>query len=313
MSINTVKKRPKYLRKAIAPIHLKPIHEEILKLLYQYRFLNTNQLIAMTGKTYKAVKKAMNDLYNDFYVDRPEAQKKELGYNAPMVSAISDKGAKVVARLYDDRTITKLNWTLKNKNLQGDFLEHDLMISQFYAGLKLLERKFKEIKFISPQTIINNRFSSPSLKSNPLKKKEKIKREFNVLPDGAFGIDYIDPEIQKRTIKYFFLEADQATEPIARKDFFQSSINKKLTLYISSRNQKLFSANFGFKNVRVLFITKTERRLKNMIKLNQEINKEAPRLFKFALAEKVLNLDIPENIIARAWINGKGETCDLLN
>ena len=132
-----------------------------------------------------------------------------------------------------------------------------------------------------------------------------------MIPDSVFGLRVKKGNTFKET--YFFLEADRATMPIKRSNFFRSSFYKKMVGYIASHKNELFSHYFGFKKVRILIVTKSEERISNMIQANRDLH---PRghgygLFLFA-PSKHFDIQNPGKLFRKIWIDGYGKHHRLL-
>ena len=112
---------------------------------------------------------------------------------------------------------------------------------------------------------------------------------------------------------YFFLEADRATMPVRRVNFYRSSFYKKMVGYIASYKNELFSQYFGFKKVRILTVTRSDERIKSMIKVNRDLHdlRNGYNLFLFAKNEAI-DIQMPERIFKQIWINGRGRKICLL-
>ena len=83
--------------------------------------------------------------------------------------------------------------------------------------------------------------------------------------------------------------------------------------YMASYRNGLFSNYFGFKKIRILTVTKSDERIKNMIKVNKELNNQGKGLKLFLFAKKELfHIENPVNILKPIWIDGRGKRISLL-
>ena len=133
-------------------------------------------------------------------------------------------------------------------------------------------------------------------------KKEII---LGVVPDRVFGLHFIDdPPGQNKA--YFFLEADRSTMPVISSNLLRTSYYKKMVGYWTSWEKGLFEKTFGFKNARVLTITKSRGRIENMIDAEKKIDPkgQGSKMFLFLEGEK-LKLDNPGAVLEKIWRNGK--------
>ena len=291
---------------------------EILKLVYRNRFLSSEYIIALLGHNRKSILRRLYLLFHAGYLDRPKAQIVACENNSAMVYALGNRGAEVLAGEYGDAAIAKVNWTEKNKNSKGMFLEHTLMVAEILTVIQLACRKVRGLEYISAEEIIGNRLMPPSDPANPLswkvEKNEKNRFALSVIPDGAFGLRITDENTGRQQAYYYFLEADRATMPVFRHSLMRSSIYKKLVGYTASREGKLFSQNFGFKKVFVLTVTLSDERIQNMIDLNKKFHPKVTgyRMLKFANINMV-ELKKPEMILGLAWMNGQGKRVNLID
>lgn len=153
-----------------------------------------------------------------------------------------------------DLPVETVDWSRKNRDAKEFFLEHTLMVSRILTTFRLACQKQKNIEFIEPEHLIKCRQKPPTIKTHALSWRVNIKRReygqkrylsFNMIPDGVFGLKVKKNSVTKET--YFFLEADRATMPIRRTNFFRSSFYKKMVGYVASYRNELFSEYFGLK------------------------------------------------------------------
>jgi hypothetical protein len=83
--------------------------------------------------------------------------------------------------------------------------------------------------------------------------------------------------------------------------------------YLSSYKKELFSKYFGFKKIRILTVTKSDERIKNMIQINKDLHDKGYgyNLFLFAKNE-FIDINKPDKIFKRIWITGQGEKITLV-
>lgn len=315
--------KPKYARKKLFErdpslnLTITAGDKEIFMLLYHYRFLTSTQLSLMTGRTQKSLSERLKNLFRDEWLDYPPMQFKILGYNHSRVYALADKGAILVHKMIGDPSILRKRWTYLNDSLSIRFpIEHEVAVSNVYGVLHSSCRKIAGLELIDPLEIVQNRPIAPSSKKTGLKYGFSFKvtttKKFQVIPDGGWGLR-ISGIKENPFQQYFFLEVDQGTEPLKRTTTKGTDIYKKYQKYIAAHRQKLFSKNFGFKKVRILLIAPNEQRMKAMIELNRQTNKEAPGLFKFSYTDLAINTDHPEDMFKQSWFNAKGEGVDLIS
>jgi hypothetical protein len=305
-------RKAKYKRHSEVTLKLNERDSFIIEAIYRHRFLNTDQVAALIGGSKQMVVRRLNKLFHSGYIDRPAAQLSLMG-NRPMIYALGNKGAQLLCQHWD-LPADELDWTSKNREVKGMFLEHSLMVSQFMVCMELACKKIKEVRFIPPEEIINRR-PLPGVgieKTLGWKVNSKVNNKlysFSIIPDGAFGIEVSEP----KGTYYFFLEADRSTMPVQRSNLFRSSFLKKMIGYFSTWQQDLYSKHFGFKNVRVLTVALSQERINSLVAANKSIDPKGIGLRMFLFTkEEYLNLAHPEILFTQAWTNGFNETVTLI-
>ena len=288
--------------------------------VYKYRFLTSEQIIRLFGGSRKGLLRRLNLLYHAGYLDRPQAQLAWLG-NHPMAYGLGNKGAEVLAYQLDVPAAS-VDWTTKNREVKGVFLEHTLMVSQFLIAVRLACKRDKGVRFIEPDAIIHRRPTVADGSSRGLSWRVEVSKDytihkknaaFSVNPDGAFGLRFHENG-QDKGIAYFFVEADRSTMPIRRSNLGRSSFYKKMVGYWDSWRQGLFSSEFGFKSPRVLTLTISPERIKTMLAVNKDMDPRGQGLRMFLFApEAISDIGKPETVFSRSWQNGRGELVSIVD
>ena len=78
------------------------------------------------------------------------------------------------------------------------------------------------------------------------------------MPDGLFGIEYATGE--KKTYRFFALEADRGTMPIVRSNQGQTSYLRKLAAYGEIIENGIHKSHLGIPNLLVLTVTTNSHR-----------------------------------------------------
>ena len=91
-------------------------------------------------------------------------------------------------------------------------------------------------------------------------------KEYAVIPDALFGIEYPD-----KGFRFFALEADRGTEPLTRKNYYQTSYKKKLLLYRSIVTLRSHETHWKIPNLYVLNVTTSAERMENIKKLTLDL------------------------------------------
>lgn len=240
-----------------------------------------------------------------------------------MIYGLGNKGADLLAQEFNIPR-SKVDWTSKNREAKILFLNHTLLIGDFMVCLELACREHNDIELIQPEEILNQAPEETRKRINPYKlridtvatiggKTKKI--NIGLVPDKLFGLFFVNKPDGRNKV-YFFLEADRATMPVKRKNLFRTSFYKKALGYYfaSPMQQDLFEKAFGFKHARILTVTTSADRVKNMIKVNKEVDQKGTGLGLFLFANTAsFSLENPGRILEKIWLNGRGEPAGLLD
>jgi hypothetical protein len=291
------------------------IHE-----VYKHRFLTSEQITALSPGSPQKLLRRLSLLYHAGYLDRPPAQLARRG-NFPLVYGLGNQGAEFLAYQLDIPA-TSVDWTSKNREVKGVFLEHTLMVSQFLVTMRLACKRVRGVRFIDQETIINLRPSVPAGVGRALSWQVELKGEYpaykrntalTLIPDSIFALNYHENG-QDTGRAYFFVEVDRSTMPIKRSDLRKSSFYKKMVGYWDSWQQGLFSQEFPFKKARILTLVLSAERARSMIAINKELDSRGKglRMFLFGPAA-ISDLKEPEVVFSRSWRNGREEAASLLD
>ena len=327
--ITTKQKRRKQYKRESASVNIRLTQRDIkiIHLVWKYRFINSEHIISLIDGGEQGINRRLKNLFHAGYLDRPKAQVLKFG-KRPMVYALGNKGADILAEELD-MPRQAVDWTNKNREVKGIFLDHTLMITNFLVMVQAACKNIQGVEFIDLEEIINNRPILPKSKDKELswqvqlnkiqigKNYTEFKKNivFSIFPDGAFGLRFPGAKKNLQEI-YFFIEADRSSMPISipRNNIFRSSFFKKITGYWNSWKQELFLKNFGFKNPRLLTITISKQRIESMIKSNKALDPRGQGLRMFLFApEQAFNLKNPAKIFEKIWINGRGEQTSIID
>ena len=321
------KRKSRYAReKPVSPFMVTDRDLEIIRFVYQHRFLTSDQITALTGGSKQGVSRRLNLLFHSGWLDRPRSQLLMPGRlgarcNHSMIYALGKVGAKYLSAELD-LSLSTVNWTAKNNELRsGFFLEHTLMVAQFMIKIQLACKKARGVEFISQDEIINKR-TEPILANKKelgfqvnvfLRKNQQKPFTIAVVPDAAFGLRFLERP-KGRNESYFFVEADRATMPIRRASLLRSSFYKKMLGYHHGWKNGVFEKTFSFRNARVLTVTTSQERIDNMIEVGRQMDSRKRGLGMFLFgSQDILNLDDPEDIFRQIWFSGKGEKVSILD
>jgi len=319
MNHDTKKRRKRFIRDPKVRLKLTGRDRDIIHWVYRHRCLSSEHIISLVEGSGQGISRRLNLLFHSGYLDRPKRQIMALGNNHHMVYGLGNKGANLLAAEFD-LSVEAVDWSRKNRDAKEIFLEHTLMVSEILTTFRLACQKQKNVEFIEPERLIKRRQKPPTIKTHALSWRVNIKKgkygqkrnlSFNMIPDSVFGLRIKKDNKNKET--YFILEADRATMPIRRTNFFRSSFYKKMVGYLASYGNELFSEYFGFKKIRILTVTKSDERIKSMIQVNKDLHDmgKGYNLFLFTKNE-LINIDNPEKVFKQIWINGQGKKYTIL-
>jgi hypothetical protein len=249
------------------------ITERDLHLLAQvgrHRFLSSAQLVALDGGSPQNVLRCLRALFDHGYLDRPKSQlaSMPLGPQA-MVYGLAPKGARLL-REHGHHLTGGGDWAEKNKRAGAVFLEHTLAVADFMTALELSCRARSDLNLIREHEIIASAPEETRIAREPLRwvvRPERGRNEtWSVIPDGLFALSFEDG-----TASYFLLEIDRGTIPIVRNSLDHRSIARKLATYYEGWRVGRHVQQFGVKQMRVLLVTESPERVRNMLSAIDQI------------------------------------------
>jgi Replication-relaxation len=300
-------RRPRF-RRASQPVAFRLTDGDlvIIQHLARYRFLRSTHIAALVGRSIDRINDRLLRLFHAGYVDRPKAQ---LDYyptagSAPMVYAVADRGARLLAEHTGSRLAT-LEWSRKNREAGRPFIEHQLEIMDFQVALEIAVRDRADVTLIRtdelaaamPQAVTDGKhpFSMPAVVAHGGKKYT-----VSVTPDFVFGLRFRDG-----SRRCFMVEIDRGTMPISRSDLQQTSFARKMRAYLAAHTSKEQERLFGWKTFRVLTVTTDVQRAQSMQAALQQLHAgpgPGAALFLFATRELLRHSDP----LTLEWSDGKG-------
>lgn len=256
---------------------------EILRWVARFRFLNSAQLIRLTGGSPQPILRRLQRLYHHGYLDRPRAQIDYFhrGGSKPLVYGLGRKATVVLFPDGDARP------RLDNHLVGRLYLQHTLLIADVLIALELACRQKPELRFLSADQL---RRDDGFHWAVTVRHRNQAKR-VGLIPDGVFALE---DRCGERA--YFFLEADRGTMPVRRGSLNQSSFFRKLLAYEATWSQGLHEHRFGFHRFRVLTVTQSRKRAEHLAEAAEAL----PRghgLFVFAsLADLTLEQLLSEPV-----------------
>lgn len=277
----------------VGGITIQPRDHSIIQTVYDYRFVNSDHIAALTEGSDQQIRRRLQKLFHHGYLDRPPLQQVDPLHpgSQKMVYGLSDRGAELLAEKngYD---IAKIRWREKNTQIKHHYFQHVLMLSEFRACLTLALADHP-----SARMVFWRREDPEALKDTvKMPARQSKQRQVSIIPDGYFCIE--DP----RGYLYFFIEADRST--MTHKRYL-----RKMKAYWWWWKQGGHTKAFDINAFRVLTVTKSEKRAENLRVLTKEADERGigSEMFWFTSA---LNYSIenPGQVLKPLWQTPKNET-----
>ena len=277
---------------------------EVFRRLGQYRYLRTPYLYAFAaGASETRFKERLGDLFHEGYLDRP-AQQWELADArcTPAVYELANRGRTELA--WHDLADTGCRTFLSAAPPKQ--FRHSLAICEVLASIELGSCGRPGLRFIPWSEILARAPEATKMSSMPFR---IATRETAIVPDGLFGLEYTCDA--RKAYRFFALEVDRGTMPVARRDSRQTSLLEKLRTYREIIERRLYKDHWGISTLLVLTLTVGDGRLANVLAALKEIESASALLFKTiggeprALANPVLAL------VGQPWVRAVAAGLDI--
>ncbi len=302
----------KLTRRKPSPLVLTERDRLILEWVYRHRFLTTDHIQTITAsKSRDKLNKRLKHLFDAKFLDRPIAQERLFAYTdkRPLVHALGNEGAKYIEEALNIKLPSSVYWTDKNRKVRSPkFLTHTLGTAEFFVSLHESIGSHDKIRLVNQAEVIAQAPARTQKLDFPLRLATEYKW-FNgkhvrrsTVSDGIFAL--VDGRGEKIRTAFHFLEYDGSTMPIVRKTPNQSSIVQKMLGYADIYNRKLHVDRFGYKNFRVLFVTRGSDRIAAMIDAHNEHVRHLcpPGAFLFSDYDELMQ----HSPLGDVWADGKG-------
>jgi hypothetical protein len=257
------------------PLRIQPRDVALLQDLASYRYLNTEQILALHPGGLRNTQKRLRYLYHLGYLDRPPEQATAKLPTYHIIYGLGEKAAELIGGAEERAVKTRLAAKEVSPNIP-----HALMISQFRIVLSLaLARTGKILRWSQGyelRDLLKIKGQAPSL-----------------VPDAFFVLETQEGQW------FFFLEADRSTMPSHR-------VLEKLKTYWEWYRNKTYEKIFDMPYFRVLTITENNGRRDNLCHTAKEADtkRTGSNLFIFA-CEKDYSLKKPEAVLSPIWLSAK--------
>ena len=200
------------------------------------------------------------------------------------------------------------------------FIDHAVARSRFMAALEVAVRSLDDVELLRAPDVIALSAEATRKARQPLKWEAKIPDDGRMVPasiiaDDLFALRFVDD-----TESYFLVEIDRGHMPVRRHENLEEVVGgkrrlrthymHKLATYWHGWRQGRHVEQFGVKQLRVLTITTSARRIETMLEaLHDVTGGKGSELFLF-IEDDVLRATNPFDAI---WVTGKGRGCRIVD
>lgn len=233
-------KRPR--SKDLKPMRLTMRDLQILKALYEYRYLTTEQISRLFFPSKHRAYERLRQLYEHAFIDRIMRGKHMDKMNTALIYVLDSKGV----RILQDALEKTIHWSPKYKQVSEFFLEHNTTINNFRIGVtEVCETRDMTLLNWTTETELHANNTRVEIRSH----QGKLQR-VTLIPDGYFQIAY------KNDVWRFFLEVDMGTMSLKR---FQSKILAYNAYAEVEQQYNVVNPDFH-----ILTLTPSTQRMKNI-------------------------------------------------
>jgi len=271
---------PRYKKaKNPPPMRLTERDKRVIEWVYLFRFLTRDQikLLEFENASITACQRRLSLLYHNKYLSAIQ-KPTHAGYgSSKRVYCLSQRGKEVISFMHDSMDPKNIKWNKKNNQVEIYFLEHTLAVNDVRVAFTISARSLRyKLNWI------------PEWDLKTLKEKvrdpENPGKTLAVTPDGYFILKGEGKEAR------FFIEADRATETNRRwKD--------KIRGYVEYIKTGQYYKRYNAESLRVLTITTTQERLKNLYATTNSV--KGASFFWFTDKEKLKNINVIKDKIWR--------------
>ena len=265
------------------PLKLQPRDITLLRDVADFRFLNTEQVLALHEGSRRNLMERLSRLYHHGYLDRPVSQSSARLTSSHMVYSLGRKGAEQLSKDAEERE--GIYRRLRENERTLPLMAHSLMISQFRVCLTLAAKAHgaKITRFTQgydlKEMLRDVHGENPSL-----------------VPDAFFTLE------EKGDVINFFLEADRGTMKTER-------FVEKLKTYWSWRSDERLKKKLRLVRFRILTIAPSERRSDSLRNAGKggDPRGDGSLMFLFA-SETRYNTSTPKAVLQAIWKSPKDDS-----
>ena len=226
-----------------------------------------------------------------------------------MIYALADRGVRLL-RDWDGAEFRNPEWSRKNREAGRPFIEHQIATVDFAVGLQRAVRTHGGIELVTAEEMIAaapGRLPATHPFSLHARLSDRgVVREAAIIPDIVFALELADGSRRN-----FMVEIDRGTMPVRRTDPEQTSIERKMRVYLAAHSGKQHRKQFGWANFRVLVVTTDEHRVGSMIDAVPRLRVSrgvGPALFLFTTFDTLRGADP----LQCEWLDGNRQTVSLI-
>lgn len=260
----------------------------VLKAVYEFRFLRREHLSALTERPAKRLHRRLLGLVENGYllVTRFPQQKHIYSLGRSGVKALVARGV-----MKDETAVRRI----RTSELKELFLKHEMMIVDQHVVLRLAER-VGELRLVHWE-------EGRGLFDSVLVTDQHGFVKLPVRPDAFFTLEDTRRD-EGNNLFHFFLEIDRST-------MAHTAFREKLRAYWHYREQGLHAKKMGIKSFRVLTVTLTVARARNLCELAGAMLPEGARKhFLFAAMDRY-SLDGPNRIFGDIYLSARDRGQDV--
>ncbi len=279
----TPRRLPRYKRvQREVDFALTPRDLEILALVESFRLATSAHIASLTRGSNQGILRRLQKLYHAGFLDRLRPDRTSDGGSAKMVYAVTNKGIRELQKRGFVKEPTKTDWNYKNRSLDTLYMRHTLLIAHIRAVLTAACASHPDFQLLFWK---EGRELYDTIEVALLRGYTPVP----VYADAFFSLQ------DAKGRMHFMLEADRGTMTIKR-------FTLKLKAYAAYWQERRHEEKFGIRYFRVLTITTSAVRMRNLIaaaRKEDDVRKIA-RMFLFTEEEK-LSLECPESIFEHVW------------
>ena len=260
----------------------------------------------------------LRELYQAGYLERPIVQLQLRVKNGvvaegsvPLVYCVTASGLSLIGQARRDALgLGKLSWVSKINEGTQVFMSHTLATVDVGVGVDVAVRKQQHLIRLSEAALLSTMSEQRRNSVRPWSLRTTYKGEpLTAVCDLAFALQ--DQQSRKRW--NFLVEVDRGHMPIARgqdgADFSGTSIMRKLIAYAKAYTDDEHQKAFGFRGMRVLFLTTSEERVRTCIQAARDRfgSASVARLFLFG------TLDAARDMLGYGFVGVDGKLTRLLD